>query len=407
MGRRVAEGKKKGKGKTLGDALVEAQEAQDREEERKAEKEYGKAQSAKSLSEIVGGKTEKDYFKLVRDGLKDYVQISDMEDVQVVPTILTGYNRATGIGGHPLSRMMIVHGSNQVGKSGLALSILESLARAGFPCQNLDSEYAAEKRWYNHICKTPGIMDKPVGDIDEAQDDLVKALTNVEKLHRERKMPKEIGAAFVIDTLTKLMPRDILELVKKEGISKQYPIQALYVSTMMKVIIPMLGRTSSALVIVLQERQNMNAKGPFDKKWRITLGDALQYDNCLRVRVCGSTKVKEKEEVVGMQCHCEVANNKIDGTTYANFSFFTANGSGDCPIGLDLVMEAAEEARERGWLKVSKAGAVLDIPGVGDAEYKNFPDAVKHMRLRKDHFDTLVEQLNADSVRKVKEEEDD
>jgi len=354
--------------------------------------------------EKKGKKSEMDYFKLVRDGLEDYVQMSEIEDVRVVPTILTGFNRAAGRGGHPLGRMMLVHGKNQTGKSALALAILESLARAGFPCQNLDAEFAAEKRWYNYICTTPGILDKPVGDLDTVVEDVNKALMNVERLHREKKMPQDIGTAFVIDTLTKLMPRDIVEMVKKDGIEKQYPIQALFVSTWMKVVIPLLGRTNSALLVVLQERQNVDARGPYDQKWKITLGNALMYDNCLRVRVVGNEKVKEKDQVVGMCCNCEVQSDKISGTTFASFSFYTSNGTGDCPIGLDLVMEAAEEAKERGWMQLTKGEMILDVPGVGtEVMGKNMPGVVRRLRKDEAAFEQLVACLNEQSIRVVNE----
>lgn len=349
-------------------------------------------------------KTDHDYFKMVRDGLKGFVQMSELEEVRTVPTILTSYNRAVGRGGHPLGRLMLIHGANQVGKSGLALTILESLAQAGFPCQNLDSEFASEKRWYGHLCKTPGILDKSVGDLDEVVSDVGRVLENVYRLQQADKMPKNIGAAFVVDTLTKLMPADILESIKKEGIDKMYPIQALHVSTWMKVVIPMLGRTNSVLICVLQERVNMSAKGPFDKQWKITLGNALMYDNCIRVRVTGSEKVKEKDQIIGMRCNCEVQNDKISGTIFANFSFFTSNGMGDCPIGLDLVMEAAEEAKERGWLTYSKQnGCVLDIPEIGDEIIgNNMPEAIRYLRREENMFKALVEKLNEDAIREVR-----
>jgi RecA/RadA recombinase len=362
---------------------------------------------AGAKEKIKEKKTDHDYFKQVRDGLQGFVQMSELEEVRVVPTILTGYNRATGRGGHPLARLMLIHGPNQVGKSGLALTILESLAQAGFPCQNLDSEFASEKRWYGHLCKTPGILDKSVGDLDEVVSDVGLVMSNVYRLQQADKMPKNVGAAFVVDTLTKLMPADILESIKKEGIDKMYPIQALHISTWMKVIIPQLGRTNSSLICVLQERVNMSARNQFDKQWKMTLGTALQYDNCLRVRVTGSEKVKEKDQIIGMRCNCEVANDKVNGTIFANFSFFTSNGMGDCPIGLDLVMEAAEEAKERGWLTYSKQnGCVLDIPEVGEERVgNNMPDAVRFLRKDKEAFQELVRRLNEESIRKVKEEE--
>lgn len=384
MGRRVAEPEKKGK--------------------RELDQVNQILERASDVAKGKGKKSELDYFKLVRDGFSDYVQMSEIEDVRVVPTSITSYNRATGRGGHPLGRMMLVHGKNQTGKSALALAILNSLADAGFPAQNFDAEFAAERRWYNFICQNPTVLDKSIGDLDELFMDVGKLLSNVDRLHREKKMPKEIGAAMVVDTLTKLMPRDILDQIKKEGIDKQYPIQALYVSTWMKVVIPQLSRTNSVLIIVLQERENVNARGPWDVKWKVTLGNALMYDNCMRVRVVGNEKIKEKDSVVGMKCNCEVQNNKIVGTTLESFSFFTSTGTGECPLGLDFQMEAAEEAKERGWLQSVKGEMILNVPGLGNTVLgKNMPDVVRNLRKDDRSFRSLVDTLNAQSIREVNE----
>lgn len=305
--------------------------------------------------------TELDYFTMVRDGVSDFVEFSEIEDVAVVPTIITSYNRATGRGGHPLGRLSVIHGPNQVGKSGLALAILESLNRAKFPGYYGDGEFANEKRWYNSIVTTPGSVSKYVPDLDVLERDVTKILTNVRELQSKGKMPKTVGAAFVVDTLTKMLPAKIKEQVEKDGIEKMYPIQALYISTWMKLLIPELHRTNSAMIAILQERKNVDAKGMFDKKWKTTGGESLQYDNCLRVRVTHSEKVKRGDQIVGMQCFFVVENNKIDGTTYSDGSFFTSNGQGECPIGLDLVSEMLEEAKYREWLKKESGQYILEL----------------------------------------------
>jgi hypothetical protein len=122
------------------------------------------------------------------------------------------------------------------------------------------------------------------------------------------------------------------------------------------------------------------------------------------VRVTGSEKVKEKDTIVGMQCNCEVQNNKIDGTTYSSFSFFTSNGAGECPIGLDLVREAAEEAKERGWLKTSKGEVLLDTPDEDEERLgRNMPEAISTLRANEKYFNLLVENLNNASIREAKE----
>jgi len=349
-------------------------------------------------------KQEHDYFKLIKSGLEGFVPFSEMEDVKIVPTLITSYNRATGRGGHPLGRLMVIHGPPQVGKTVLGLSIIESLARAGFPAFVEDAEFANEKRWYNHVCHSPNIENKEVADLDTVEEDIRQILKNVAELKKDKKMPVGIGAVVMVDTLTKLLPRNILEQIAKEGIDKMYPIQALHVSIWLKEVIPQLSRTDSTLIIMLQEREKVDKKGAFDKSYKVTLGTAIQYDNCLRVRVTGIDKIKiNKDQVVGLQCFYVVENNKIDGTTYASGSIFTSNGSGDCPLGLDLVMEAAEEAKVRGMIFKKDGDFLVRLDDEKIPIGKNWPEVCRTIRKDDRLFNQLVSSLNESAAREVME----
>ena len=59
------------------------------------------------MGRATGKKASLDLLREVSRGVGGMITISDMEEVRYVPTILTGYNRATGIGGHPLGRITV------------------------------------------------------------------------------------------------------------------------------------------------------------------------------------------------------------------------------------------------------------------------------------------------------------
>jgi RecA/RadA recombinase len=293
--------------------------------------------------------TEVDYLKRIADGVEDMMLVSDMEEERVVPTMLTGFNRAVAVGGLPLGYITIVHGPNQTGKSVLALALAESVRKRGHVSMVFDTEFAGEKEWYGAI--TPRSGYKRTGNLNEMERSIRRMIKNLKKGKAAKKdrIPENIGCCFVIDTMTKLMPEELLKKIDEKGIEKQFPIQAGFVSLWSKWAIPELFRTGSSAIIVLQEREKVDAQA-YGKKYKVTLGKTLQYDNRLAARVSSSKKVVESEQVVGFDCKVSVLNNKFAGTTYEEFHLFTSNGFGSVPKGLDLVRDAVEEAKHRGWV---------------------------------------------------------
>jgi len=297
-----------------------------------------------------------EYLRIVAEGVDNVVTVDHMTEERIVPTMLTAYNRAVGVGGHPLGCVTLIHGPNQVGKSVLAMALTESLRRAGHPGTIFDSEYAGEKEWYSAI--TPRSGYKRIPNLDELIGDVQRMEENLAAAKKAGKIPEHVGNVYVPDTLTKLLPKKVLDEIRKKGVDKMYPIQAMYFSVWFKSVIPMLEESHSSMIVVLQERSNMDKSGPWDKDHKVTGGHSLQYDNRIRVRVSSIKKIHtgsgDKKKLVGMRSRYIVENNKIVGTSLATGYLYTANGAGDMPKGLDLVREALEEAKEREVLRVAK-----------------------------------------------------
>lgn len=291
--------------------------------------------------------------------------IADIQPELPVRTMFTSYNRATGIGGHPMRRLVLMHGPNQSGKSAMALGIAESLRRAGQIPIVFDTEFSAEKRWYGELGMASEIPFKMVGVLDELvskTQELFNKLVAARSAKRD-KLDSSVGYCFVVDTITKLVPNEVLIKIEKEGISKQFPAQANATSLWMKVLIPQLYRLNSTMILVTQERENLD-KGTFGPKYKIGGGQSLQFDTSLRVHMTDSEKVKCGQQVVGTRHDYRVEKNKSAGVSNATGSIFLSNGLGACPLGFDVAAEVVEEAKYRECLKRKNGATVLEIGDV-------------------------------------------
>jgi len=306
---------------------------------------------------VVGSVTKADLeaLKIVSQGVPGLITVNHMEEERIVPTLITSYNRAMGSGGHVLRRMIAIHGKNSTGKSVLAAGIAESCRRYGHVPFIEEAEWSAESRWLNRLVTGEGTLFKMPADLDELFSDIQIGLKNLERAKAKGSIAEHVGCCFVVDTLTKLIPKEMYDKLITEGVSKSYPLQAAWVSLWSKFIVPQTYRSNSSLVIVLQERQNLNA-GAFQKQRKVTLGEALLYDVSHRIECTYSKPIKENGKVVAVQFFFKVEKNKTDGWTEQEGSFFTSTGEGDTPPGFDIAREAIEEAKQRKVIKNVKVG---------------------------------------------------
>lgn len=355
---------------------------------------------------------------IVAKGVKGMDTVNHLEEERFVPTIITSYNRATGLGGHPIRKMTAVHGKNSTGKSVLALALGESCRRHGHIPIVYEAEYAEEARWYNRLVLGNDTLFKHPETLDELFTDVQKNLSNLAAGKIAGQIDPGIGICFIIDTLTKLIPQEMLDTLITKGFKKSWPLQAMWVSMWSKVIVPQAYRANSSFVIVLQERINQGA-GQFQKKRKVTLGEALLYDVAVRVECYRSEAVKKtkkkkgesesKEEkkanpVLGSRFDYKLAKNKVDGWTDAEGCLFTSTGRGDVPAGFDHVREAIHEARLRGVLRSRKNDVVatFKLPD-GDKQEFRFSGGLEDVRERlqadPEMFEAFVDRMNEDARR--------
>ena len=336
--------------------------------------------------------------QIVSKGVPDMITVNHMTEEIVCPTIFTSLNRATGIGGIPRRKMIAMHGPNSTGKSVLATGLAESLRRGMDVPVIYEAEYASEKRWMNKLVLGKDTLFKMPLNMDELFNDIQTNLTNLAEGKKAGKLPDSMGIAFVIDTLTKLIPEEQWAAIMKEGIKKSYPMAAMWVSVWTKVIVPQAYRSNSTFIIVLQERQKLDAVA-FGKKRKPTLGESLLYDVSMRIE-CTHTKpvvkqIKKEKVVIGAQHFYKLEKNKVDGFTAQAGSFFTSTGKHDTPPGFDIVREAIEEGKQRGTLKQNSKKTAISF---GEEEFEGgWEDFREALQADESKRDRLIDFLNSEA----------
>ena len=143
----------------------------------------------------------------------------------------------------------------------------------------------------------------------------------------------------------------------------------------------------------------MDKQGKYDLKAKPAGGAALRYDSSLRVHFHGKGKVKEGEIVVGQKNTFTVEKNKVDGLEYAKGSFFTSNGNGSTPVGIDFLREAIEEAKVRDVLVRKNSIITIKVCDYNFQLKGGWETLRRYFMENEEDFAEFVDALNEDARR--------
>lgn len=308
-----------------------------------------------------------------------------------VTTRYTGFNRATGIGGHPLSGVAIFHGPSAGGKTALLMEIVRSVQEVGGPAMFVDAEEAAEtKTWFRALGVRPDrclylgrvapeeVVNKKVEPLtfELVVDEVKGFIDRFRTLRREKKLPMNTPAIIGVDSLSKLIPKRFLDQFNDDGgeaLGKGVGrLQAQLNTAWLLALGPLIGDDNIAFVGIAHEYEQAG-NGFTGGAPKIRGGDAQIYDSMLVARVSFAGRVTDAAEakkedgesaerapMVG-KCHRVVISKNKHAAVREMAYFYTSNGTGLAPLGADLIREMVHEGLLAGVFegpKTSGKGAV-------------------------------------------------
>jgi protein RecA len=268
------------------------------------------------------------------------------EELIFVPTRLMSFNRASVLGGWPMGTIGEAHGPNAAGKTIIGIELLQSFIELGHIGVFCDAERAAaDKKWISQglgLDLSKCIYFVP-DNIEDASERINKMINNFKEAKAKKKVDEKLLMFILVDSATKLVPDEMI----KNGLKKtSMGLQARMFSLWLKSLTTLVGPKENeqpcvSILFINQERKNIGAK-PWEPQYYSTCGEALQYDATVRMRVSFAGKVKEGEEKVGKKHKIVVEKNKV-GFPDSEGYFYTSNGKGIVPLGIDFYREAIDE----------------------------------------------------------------
>lgn len=289
---------------------------------------------------------------------------SETEQPRVLRTNVTSLNRGFRIGGIPTGMVGIFHGPSQGGKTILGTEVLRAAAATGGFGLLCDTEMRSnDVDWFVSLHGADAIEKIyrwPETEEERTYQSCVAKVEKVRKIFRALKadgtLPPEAIFAFVVDSIDRLMPEEELAEFEKNGLrSRGYPIRAMMNSNWLDLLINTLRKDEVAVWIV-RESTKLDA-GPYQRKWKMRGGKALEFDSGWIVRVGSgddgastNTTIQvalpgQKDKVkIGEKHDLFIRKSSTSNKLGQRGSFFIGAGvSETMPLGFDRAREIREE----------------------------------------------------------------
>lgn len=333
-----------------------------------------------------------------------------VQAVEGVPTIFVDLDRAFGCGGLPTSRIVVVHGPPNNGKTALTLGLGLSFLRRDHFFGLVDLERTTPTDWlqglYGEAFSHPGFValggDGTFENVRDAHRDF---FDKVAEGRRKGDLAPETRAVTLIDSIKKLIPKKLWEELDKAVAAdakevkvvrgrKQKPkggvdgaggragqIKAAYLSAWFDELIPHLAETKGTVVMIARENVTEETAGSFTREV-ITLGggNAANFESSLTLRVLGHPIYEgdgEQKQYVGERHVVQVRKTKVAAKEerVPEAVFHTSNGA-LCPAGYDPARDLLACALELGVVTVHGSWYTHGQVKLG----QGIDNATKHLR---------------------------
>jgi recombination protein RecA len=301
-----------------------------------------------------------------------------LRKVRAVPTIFADVDRAMKVGGWPLERVAVVHGPSAHGKTAFCHGVGLSFLRRGHMYCFVDAEFTTPITWIESLmgpwADSGGFVAMRPATYEEAVDGIRKTAQGIAEARVAGKIPADASALFVVDSVRKLQPKDLVKRLEKMGAEGEKGsvdgygggaarLKAALNAAWLDELVPLMGSTGCTIILIGRESDDATADArdrQFGRDWKLTGGKALQFDSSMTVRISVAGKVtiggEDSKEVVGERHLVEVRKTKVAAKVdYVEKGYFFTNER-----GFDRARDLLRLGEEVGVVKRSGAWVSFD-----------------------------------------------
>jgi hypothetical protein len=299
--------------------------------------------------------------------------------IESVPSLFVDLDRVFGVGGIPTSRVLVVHGPSNKGKTALSLGMGLSFLRRDHFFGLVDLEQTTPEDWlrdlYGEAFEHPGFAALPTGNFEQVRAGVRDFFETIAKARDAGKLSPDTRALVLVDSVKKLMPAKLWDALQKsmaealkgaeaaeerdaqgrrKGGSKQRKtggggvdgasgmggmIKAQFITAWLDELVPLLAATQGTILLIAREKV-IEATNMYEKDIiELGGGEGINYDASLRLRIDAKpVYVGEGESrvFVGERHTVDILKTKIHGKQeqVPRGVFHTSNGV-ECPAGFN------------------------------------------------------------------------
>ncbi len=288
-------------------------------------------------------------------------------DADVVSTGSMKLDRATGIGGFPLGRLVEIYGPESCGKSTLALETIAQAQKGGSVCAFLDVEHALDPAYAKNLGLNTDQLYISQPDTAEQALDTTEILVNS-------------GAVdvIVIDSVAALVPK--VELEGQMG-DNALGVQSRLMSQACRKLVAAIKKSNCLVIFINQIRHKI---GGYGNPEVTTGGNALKFYASMRVDIRRTGQIKVKDEVVGNETRFKIVKNKLAAP------FKSVDTSILYGVGFDQATELLEMAVEDKLVDKRGTWFVYKNTKLGQGKAA----AAEYLRENAELFDEVLNRIN-------------
>lgn len=217
-------------------------------------------------------------------------------NVEAISTGSILIDRAIGIGGLPVGRIIEIFGPEASGKTTLAMHVIAQAQKRGGICAFIDAEHALDVTYAKNVGINADELIISQPDYGEQALDITETLVRSGAID-----------VIVVDSVAALVPK--AELEGDMGDSHM-GLQARLMSQALRKLTPVVHKSKTVLIFINQIRQNIGAM-PFANKETTTGGNALKFYASVRLDVRRIASLKKNDINIGNRVKVRVVKNKV------------------------------------------------------------------------------------------------
>lgn len=285
------------------------------------------------------------------------------EEVEVIPTGVPSLDKALGVGGIPLGRVVEIYGPESSGKTTLALTILAQCQKKGGQVAFVDAEHALDASYATTIGVDMDNLILSQPDYGE------QALQVVEALVKSGEV-----SIVVVDSVAALTPKSELDgEMGDQSVGKQ----AKLMSQAMRKLTAITAKNNCLIIFINQLRDKIGVM--WGSPETTTGGKALKFYSSMRIDIRRIGALKDGEKVIGNKTKVKIVKNKL-APPFREVEFDIIYGE-----GISLEKDLLETAMDKGI--IVKKGAWFSFEG---ANFAQGQESARKALKDKDFFDKVT-----------------